>query len=139
MEFSRLFKSVEDKLPDEDLFVEDYMTKEVVTVTPDDTIHSAVDLMIRHNIHGLVVVEDGRPVGVLSTFDLLLVIALKDFDGDKPVKKIMVAPPITVEKHTTVQKALKIMLANNIQRLPVVEDGRLAGNLSLVDLASALI
>jgi len=59
------------ELPGEDLLVEDVMTPRVVSVSPDATVPEIAHLMLHEHLHRLVVERDGRPVGIISTSDLL--------------------------------------------------------------------
>ncbi len=122
----------------EGLIVREYMSTDVAVIGADKTVADAANEMINRRVHGLPVVEDERLVGIISTFDLLLVIVLKDFRGYTPVKNIMAKDPITIYPDAPIAEALHLMVEKNIRRLPVVEKGVLVGMLSLYDLARIL-
>ncbi len=83
--------------------------------------------------------ENGKVVGVVSEFDLLGQVC----EGKELVKltaeDIMTKNPITVDANTKINDVLQVMLDNNIVRLPVVEDGHLAGVVARCDILKAYI
>ncbi|MFH1722825.1 MAG: CBS domain-containing protein [Candidatus Altiarchaeota archaeon] len=116
------------------LLVKDYMSKTPISIQSDQSVKDAVKLMIDHRIHGLAVLKGEKLVGVVSTFDLLLVVALDDFDGLMPIEMLIAQKPITVTSESSVRNALAIMIEKNIHRLPVMEGEKLVGMLSVTDL-----
>jgi acetoin utilization protein AcuB len=126
--------------------VSDLMTREVLTVSPTDTVRDAITRLEDQHIRHLPVVDDGRLVGIVTDRDLReyrmpLSEALANPDDaqarlDIPVAEVMRGEPITVEPGETVRTAIDLMLTYDIGAVPVVasEDGRLLGILSYVDL-----
>jgi len=135
--------------------VGDVMTRDVVSVTPETSIKDAAALLVERGISGLPVCEpDGSVVGVLSEADLLvkqggpperssgLFAWLVDTAGAPDLEKLrahtageaMTAPAITVEADCPVAEAARTMVSNGINRLPVVENGSLAGIVTRADL-----
>ena len=108
---------------------------EVLTVGADTAVRDAVALLAERKIGALPVVEDGRVAGIMSERDVIY--CLKS-DGaailDWPVERIMTAPAITVEPYKQVLSALSLMTQRRIRHLPVVEDGRIIGLVSIGDL-----
>ena len=109
------------------------VTREVVTVSPDETVDDAVKLMKRENVSGLPVVEngdeddgeggDGELVGIVSNRDLRPML----HKGDKYVHEIMTRDVVTVGDGFDAEDALELMHENRVERLPVVEDGKVRG------------
>jgi CBS domain-containing protein len=124
--------------------VHDWMTRNVVTVTPETSILNARRLLATYGIRHLPVVDDGRVVGMVSSRDLscgdrTLNAALATLRSDlaegryRPVSSLMSTPARTVSPDVPVQRAAALMLDARIGALPVVDSERLVGLLSLVD------
>ena len=113
-------------------------TECVMTVSGQDTMRDAARLMHKKNIGCLIVVDDGKPVGIITERDFVGYIAA-DVEPDKTkVADIMTKNPIMLKASEDISKAREIMLAHEIRHIPVVDDqGRLAGILSLRDLIKA--
>jgi CBS domain-containing protein len=138
-------------------FVADVMVRDVVTVPPDETLRVAMVILSRKRISGLPVVDEtGRVVGVLSEkdilrelhhrgelglpgglFDLLLepsearqrdmLMRCRRVLDETKVKDIMTTPAQTIRPTNLTVEAIRRMLTSHINRLPVVEEGRLVG------------
>ena len=110
---------------------------EVLTVDRDTTVRDAVALLAERKIGALPVVAGGRVAGIMSERDVIY--CLKS-DGaailDWPVSRVMTAPAITIERHIPVLAALSQMTKRRIRHLPVVEDDRLVGFVSIGDLVA---
>jgi CBS domain-containing protein len=135
----------------------DLMTRDVVTVTPETTLKDAAELLVRHRISGVPVVDDdGGVVGVLSEADVLVKEggerrrdgmlgwllepgdAFRDKLAARTVGEAMTAPPLTIGPRAPVHKAAARMVEDEINRLPVVDDaGRIVGIVSRADLVRA--
>lgn len=111
--------------------------RDIATVAQDATLGEAAALLAQRKIGALVVVEaDGQVAGVLSERDIIGCLA-EHGDirlGERKVGDAMTAPAITVEPSTPVLTALALMTARRIRHLPVLQDGRLAGIVSIGDL-----
>jgi len=117
--------------------VSDLMTKEVKTISPDADMSEAIRKMKRHGIHGLVVTDNKRPVGIITTYDALLVMTRGE-DGERiPVKDVMSQELINASPEGDILDALEIMLDNQLTKLPVVENKELVGILSATDMLYA--
>ena len=108
---------------------------DVVTVACDTPVRDAVALLAERRIGALPVLKKDKVVGIMSERDVIY--CLKS-DGaailDWPVERIMSAPAITVEPDKQVLSALSLMTQRRIRHLPVVENGRLIGLVSIGDL-----
>ena len=111
------------------------MTKDCVTVTPQDTIVNAAMKMRDLDIGFIPVVEGRRLVGVITDRDIVIrCVAEKKPDTTK-VSEVVSQNLVTVTPDTTVDEAAKLMAREQIRRLPVVENGNLVGVVALGDLA----
>jgi CBS domain-containing protein len=138
--------------------VADFMTRRVITVTPDTSILAAAQLMLERKISGLPVVDAAdHLVGIVSEHDLLRDDG-KGIDGspwlqliveppglaqetarlrDRKVAEVMTSNPVTVTAATSLAEASRL-LEQHIKRLPVVQNGRLVGIIARADLVRAL-
>ncbi len=135
--------------------VGDVMTRDVVSVTADTRIKDVAAMLVERGISGLPVCDaDGAVVGVLSEADLLvkqggppersggLFAWLVDTASSPDLVKLrahtageaMTAPAITAEADTPVTEAARTMVSLGVNRLPVVEDGKLVGIVTRADL-----
>jgi len=116
------------------------MVKNIVTVKPNATVKSAAELMNAHEISCLVVAIDEKPIGIVTEQDMLRRVMHKSRDPEKTcVSDIMSKPLIVAPPNMHAREASKLMLERNIRKLPVVENGRLVGLVTLTDLITALV
>jgi CBS domain-containing protein len=115
--------------------VKEIMTKELIYVKPDTSVVEAAKRMKSANIHAVLVVQEGKLVGIVVDRDLVLKVLAEGLDpAETRIREIMTKDPITVEPETDVIEAAKLMREHRVSRLPVVEqDGRVIGIVSEVD------
>jgi len=88
----------------------------------------AVKEMKSEMVGSIIVVEDGKPIGILTESDILRKIVAEEKDAAKiAVEEVMSSPPITISPDANIEEAVKIMGKYKIRRLPVVENGKLVG------------
>ena len=118
------------------LKIENVMVSDVITIEAEVTVRQAVDIMNKHEIGCLVVVdEEEKPVGVMTERDLLRRVLAKRKDPVRTkVSKVMSKPIITATPHMDLEAAAKLMFKKKIKKLPVVEDGQLVGLVTLTDM-----
>lgn len=120
----------------------DLMTTEVFKVSPATPIKEAAQLMFRHRVSGLPVVEeDGTLVGIITEADFLrLEVARGEADDPIPVEEvaeIMTRGVVTIAPEVGLAEAAKIMVVQDVKRLPVVDDQeRLLGIISRLDIVA---
>ncbi len=115
------------------------MTKNPVTISPKASIQDAIQLLKRHAIRHLPVVdEDKRLVGWISDSDLRGVL-IPSMIEDLTVGDVMIADPITVSPDEVLEKAALLITEHRIGGLPVLENGKLVGVLTVVDILEAFI
>ncbi|PKM82547.1 MAG: signal transduction protein [Firmicutes bacterium HGW-Firmicutes-14] len=140
--------------------VRQVMSPAVITVSPDDDVKKAASLICLRKISGLPVVEDNKPVGMISEKDILRAIypTYQEFfenpeefkvfadlrrrygeTTNLKVKQIFSRRVITVEPDTNLLRALSLMVTKRVRRLPVVDkDGNILGIVSQGDIHQAL-
>lgn len=115
-------------------------TGEIIQTTPATSVREVVALLADGRIGAVPVVEGGQVVGILSERDVIY--ALRR-DGaailDWPAERVMTAPPITVDSSSSPLACLSLMTRRRIRHLPVVDDGKLVGFVSIGDLVKARI
>ena len=138
--------------------IEDFMTRRVVTVTPDMSILAAAKLMLENHISGLPVVDaSAHVVGIISESDLLrddgkgvdgspwlqMMVAPDALPGEpaqlgaRKVGDVMTRGPVTVAPSASIAQACRLMEQHGIKRLPVVQDDTLVGLIARADLVRA--
>ncbi len=119
--------------------VKELMSEKVVTVEVDTPLAKVAETMRRRNVGCVVVCERGKPVGVITEWDIMRKVVEKNLEpGRFRARDVMSSPLISVTRGTDVMEALKLMVKRRIRRLPVVEGGRLLGIVTLVDLFSVV-
>lgn len=121
--------------------VEDYMATKLVTVTPKSTAAEAISLLLKHEISGMPVVDDdGNLVGVVSEKDCLKPLVDSQYfeSPSTRVADLMSTELTTVSPETGIMKIAGLFLDNSFRRLPVLENGRLVGQISRRDVLRAI-
>jgi CBS domain-containing protein len=121
------------KAPD---FVQQMMSSPVVHVAPDNSVADALRAMIDRDIGAVVVVEDGRPVGVFTERDVSRRILDDRELLVRTVGDVMSTPVVSVAPTDEVVFIFGLMTGKRIRRLPVVEGDRLVGIITERDLLS---
>ena len=109
--------------------------QEVVSITPDQTVRSAIALLAERRIGAVPVMEGDAVAGIFSERDVIY--CLKDGDTDvldRSVRDVMTAPAVTVAPEDPVLGALSLMTQRRIRHLPVIDAGRVVGVVSIGDL-----
>jgi CBS domain-containing protein len=113
---------------------------EVWTIGPQVTVFDALKLMAEKEIGALMVVEAGQVVGIFSERDYARKVILKGRSSkDTPVRKIMTERVITVDPATTVEVCMGLMTDRRIRHLPVIENDRLIGVISIGDVVKVIV
>ncbi|MGC8543891.1 MAG: CBS domain-containing protein [Vulcanisaeta sp.] len=111
----------------------------VISCKSTDPITCAVAKMYMNNVGSVLVIdEDGKPAGIFTERDLVRVIA-EGISLDTPLVKVMSKRLITANTSESILSAAMKMLENNIRHLPVTEEGRVVGMVSIRDLVRALM
>ncbi|WP_224485101.1 CBS domain-containing protein [Robertkochia aurantiaca] len=126
------------------VLVEDYMTKNLVVFKPEQSVLEVMELFIKHRISGGPVCDDdGHLVGIISEADCMKQISESRYFNmpilDKSVKKFMSTEVETIEHDKDIFDAASQFYKGNRRRLPVMEDGRLVGQISRKDIVCAAL
>jgi len=115
-------------------------TPDVVGIGPEAPVRAGLDLMRRHGISCLVVVDDGRPVGIVTERNILWAAAHRSADfADRPMRECMSSPVHTADQGTHLAEACRILTRNRLRHLVVVDAaGRARGVVTQSDLVERL-
>jgi CBS domain-containing protein len=117
--------------------IQDIMTRTVETVPQNATVGEVARVMRDRAIGDVLVTDDsGELCGILTDRDLVIRVLAEDRNPDQVrVGEICTAHAVTLDPAATVEKAIELMRANAIRRIPVVENNRAIGIVSIGDLA----
>ena len=105
----------------------------------DSVLHAITEMAVRH-VGALLVMEQGRLLGIISERDYARKVILKNRSShDTPVAEIMTASPRTVNLADTTHHCMQVMTQGRFRHRPVVDGGRVVGMLSIGDLVKAVI
>jgi len=117
----------------------DIMQKNVITIELEKTAQYASTILKDNDISFLVVVEDSKPVGIVSERDIVRKIVAENKEASKiQLESIMSKKFKWVEPNSSIESAVQKMLNNNIRRLVVLEDENLVGVITQTDLTEFL-
>jgi CBS domain-containing protein len=135
--------------------IAEIMTKQVHTIGPDQTLKECAEILKKYHVNGLVVVEGDTVKGVITKADMFKAVLpsysdimederhIASFEYieerahklyDLTVRAIMGTPPITITSDTPIMKAGSLMILRRVKQLPVVDDGRLSGIVTLTNI-----
>jgi CBS domain-containing protein len=117
--------------------IRDIMTANVAYVSPDASLEQAAQLMQKHNVGSIPVVDNDSLVGIVTDRDIVVRGVAHGKEAAKtPISDVMTSEVQSVTPDMTLVQAAQIMSEHQIRRLPVIEQDRLVGMVSLGDLAT---
>lgn len=112
----------------------------VVSISPEATVYSALELMAAENVGALLVMKDEKVVGILSERDYARKVILEKRSSlNTAVEKIMSTKVLYVTPSMSVDEGLAVMSDKRCRHLPVMQDNRLIGMVSIGDLVKAQV
>lgn len=130
--------------------IEQIMTQEVVTITPENTLYEAARIMGEKHIGSLIVMKYDTPVGIITERDLLREVVAREIGLEKDwlvggvtikeekVEEIMSYPLTTISLTSSIKEAAQMMIEKKIRRLAVRESGKVVGIITASDLIRSL-
>lgn len=115
--------------------IRDVMTPNPRCVSPTDTIQSAACIMRDEDTGVVPVVENGRAVGIVTDRDIVIRAVAAGGQLNRPVREIVTGDLISASPDMSTREAAELMAEYQVRRLPVVENDRLVGIVSIGDLA----
>ena len=113
---------------------------DICSVRPATTVYDALKLMAEKNIGAVLVLEGERPVGIFSERDYARQVILKGKTSkDTAVHEVMTSRVVFVRPEQNIEECMALMTAKRCRHLPVLEEGKLAGILSIGDVVKAVI
>ena len=117
------------------VYVKEIMHSDVKTARPDSAVSDVVEKMNRFDIGSIVIVQEKRPIGIITERDVLRKVVEHFLDPSIcKAKEIMTTPIVTLEEDSSVTDAMKLMAGRRIKRLPIVRNQELEGIVTATDL-----
>ena len=112
----------------------------ILSISPEQSVYEAIKKMAEHNIGALLVMSNNRLVGILSERDYVRKTVLHGKSShDMPVKEIMTERVICVQPNRTTDECMALMTEKRVRHLPVIENDKLIGVVSIGDLVKETI
>ena len=112
----------------------------VLSVEINETVLDAISLMAQVNIGAVLVQKDDNIAGIFTERDYMQKIALNSLSSQKtPVGEVMTSPVITADPDDSIQKCMETMTSYHCRHLPVVDNGKLLGIVSIGDLVKRML
>lgn len=113
---------------------------DVFTIAPDATVLTAIELMAEKNIGSLVVMDCNKLVGIITERDYSRKVILAGKSSRNTlVKEIMTQQVLVIKPSTTIEECMVLMIENSVRYLPVVEEGRVVGIVSMGNVVNTII
>jgi CBS domain-containing protein len=120
--------------------IQNKIEQNIFTISPESTVLEAISLMADKGIGALVVTDQDKVVGILSERDYTRkVILMERTSKETTVSEIMTAKVLTVTKSNSVEDCLNLMTDRHLRHLPVVENDKLIGLISIGDLVKVVM
>jgi CBS domain-containing protein len=117
----------------------DIFTKQVITAGPAETLAAVARLMQEHHVGTVVLVEDQRPVGIITDRDLALALGARGVSPQAPAQEVMTRHVLAIPDDMSIFTATQSIRDCQVRRLPVVDrEDRLVGMVTLDDLMGRL-
>ena len=112
----------------------------VWSVSPQDTVFSAIETMSERRVGALVVLMDGQPVGIVSERDYARKVVLMGRNSHSTaVREIMTSPVLYVTPEQSIEACMRLMTSRRIRHVPVVEGQKVVGVLSIGDIVNWML
>ena len=115
--------------------IREVMTPNPRTVSPNDSIQNAACIMRDEDAGAVPVVDNGRAIGIVTDRDIVVRVVAEGGQLNRPVRDIVTGSLVSATPDMSTREAAELMSEHQIRRLPVVENDRLVGIVSIGDLA----
>jgi CBS domain-containing protein len=118
----------------------DIMTKDVITVKTNTPIYEALELIAKHDVSGLPVVEDDMTlIGILSEKDVINLLSTPEDDEEKTVSDFMTQPALYFDEDENLMDICDFLKKNVFRRVPITSKGKLVGVISIRDIIEFIL
>jgi CBS domain-containing protein len=112
----------------------------VFSISPDTMVYEALEIMVEKNVSALLITENDKLAGIFTERDYARKVILKGkASKDTRIGEIMTRDLITVSSETSIDACMRLMTGKHIRHLPVVDDGKLTGIISIGDVVKYII
>lgn len=112
----------------------------IFSIKPGVDIYSALEVMVEKNVSALLVMEEEKLVGIFTERDYARKVVLKGkHSKDTKIEEVMTADLVTIEPESTIDECMRMMTSRFIRHLPVVEEGKVLGIVSIGDVVKFII
>ncbi|MCJ8305980.1 MAG: CBS domain-containing protein [Nitrosopumilus sp.] len=118
----------------ESTFVNDIMSKKVLTVDKSTSLQEATEKMKKSNIGCVIVTDNTQPMGIVTERDFVTTVAAEGRPLFTEIAEVMSSPLITISPEETIWEATEIMKAKGIHKLPVIENKQIIGIVTTTDI-----
>ncbi len=132
-----------EKVIDQAILAKDFMTKKLITFSPEQPLNEVIQILISKNISGGPVVDKkGSLIGVISEGDCLKEVVKGKYNNSPQmmgvVKEYMTADPVTIGPNENIFEIARLFLKLRLRRFPVLDNGKLVGQISQRDIMAAI-
>ena len=114
--------------------------REVHSIPPEATVYDALQLMAEKNAGALLVIGEGKLLGIISERDYARKGILQGrMSKQTPVSEVMVSPAVVATMESTVEECMRLMTENRVRHLPIVDRDKVVGVVSIGDLVKSII
>jgi len=106
----------------------------VLRLDADASVLDAAQRMVQYNVGSLLVTDDGRDVGIFTERDYLRRVTLEHRSEETPLRDVVSSPLIVAAPDTTVEECMALMTDRRVRHVPVADDGKIVGLVSIGDL-----
>lgn len=116
----------------------DIMTKSVISVDSSITVNEAAKMMEDGKVGAVIVMENNKPVGIVTDRDFSVKVAAHAYQITTPIKQIMSSPILTINSDETVRTAADLMHEKGVRKLPVIKNENVVGIITATDIVNLL-
>ncbi len=110
------------------------------SVSPDTSVYNALNLMAEKNVGAVMIVDKSQMIGIFTERDYARKVVLKGKTSlETPIKEIMTSEMVTVHLDSTLEECMNLMIQWHIRHLPIMQEGRLVGMVSMRDVVQTII
>lgn len=120
------------------LTIADIMTKSVISIDSTISINDAAKTMEDAKVGAVIVMENNKPVGIVTDRDFSVKVAAHAYQISDPIKHIMSSPVLSINSDETVRTAADLMHEKGIRKLPVIDNEKLVGIITATDIVNLL-